>query len=67
VPGARDFKAERRAFRAHLTLSRKVTGTVTVPPFEPIPWPAREFALLESITDRAGSRYLALARWPLVE
>jgi 2'-5' RNA ligase len=60
---ARGFEPERRAFRAHLTLARKVVTAVAVPPFEPIRWPARDFALVESVTDRAGSRYLPLERW----
>jgi 2'-5' RNA ligase len=59
------FKPERRAFRAHLTLARKVARAVEMPAFEPIRWPARDFALVESVTDRAGSRYLPLAQWPL--
>lgn len=64
---ARGFEPERRAFRAHLTLARKVATAVAVPSFEPIRWPARDFALVESVTDRAGSRYLPLERWPLAD
>jgi 2'-5' RNA ligase len=64
---ARGFEPEHRTFRAHLTLARKVARAVVVPAFEPIRWPAREFALVESVTDRAGSRYLPLERWPLAD
>jgi 2'-5' RNA ligase len=63
--GARGFEPEQRPFRAHLTLARKVRSAVAVPPFEPVRWPARDFALVESVTDRAGSRYLPTERWPL--
>lgn len=61
------FDCERRPFRAHLTLARKVVRPVAVPPFEPLCWPAREFALVESLTDRAGSHYVPLAQWPLAD
>jgi 2'-5' RNA ligase len=62
---ARGFLPERRAFRAHLTLARKLHRPVAVGPFEPLRWTADEFALVESVTERAGSRYTPLARWPL--
>ena len=61
----RGFEPERRAYRAHLTLARKVTHAVDVPVFQPIHWPALDFALVESVTDRAGSRYTPLERWRL--
>lgn len=63
--GSRDFETEERPFRAHLTLARKVSRPVALPAFEPLRWPAHEFALVESVTDRSGSRYAPLARWPL--
>ncbi len=62
---ARGFEPERRAFRAHLTLARKLPRPVAQEPFEPLRWPAEEFALVESVTERTGSRYTPLARWPL--
>ena len=61
----RGFEPERRAYRAHLTLARKVARAVVVPGFEPIRWPAQDFALIESVTDRAGSRYMPLGHWSL--
>jgi 2'-5' RNA ligase len=64
---ARGFPTEHRVFRAHFTLARKVVKAAAVPAFGPIRWPARDFALVESVTDRAGSRYHPLARWQLVE
>jgi 2'-5' RNA ligase len=63
---ARGFMPDRRAFRAHLTLARKVTRPGPVGPCDPLPWPATEFALVESVTARSGSRYVPVGRWPLV-
>jgi len=62
---ARGFEPESRPFRAHLTLVRKVTHPVTPGEFAPLHWPVADFALVESITDRAGSVYTPLARWRL--
>lgn len=59
------FVPEDRAYRAHLTVARKVSRPVAVPPFEPIPWPARDFALVESVSDAAGPRYGPLRHWVL--
>jgi 2'-5' RNA ligase len=61
----RGFEPESRPFRAHLTLARKVQHPVTVEPFEPLLWPVDAFALVESITDRAGSVYTPLVHWPI--
>jgi 2'-5' RNA ligase len=62
---AQGFETETRPFKAHLTLARKVRHPVRLPPFEPLPWPVADFALMESITDRAGSVYTPLETWPL--
>jgi len=61
----RGFEPESRPFRAHMTLARKVPHPVTLGAFEPLRWPVQDFALVESITDRAGSVYTPLARWNL--
>lgn len=63
---SRGFETERRPFRAHLTLARKVTRPGPLGPCEALHWPTTEFALVESVTDRSGSRYRPLDRWPLV-
>lgn len=63
--GARGFEPESRQFRAHLTLARKVAHPVSHGAFEPVCWPVVDFALVESVTDRAGSRYMPLRHWPL--
>lgn len=62
---AQGFEPESRPFRAHLTLARKVTHPVAPVTFEPLHWPVAGFALVESITDRAGSVYTPLASWNL--
>ena len=62
---AKDFEPESRPFRAHMTLARKVTHPVTPVVFEPLHWPAADFALVESITDRSGSVYTPLWSWNL--
>jgi len=62
---ARGFEPESRPFRAHMTLARKVAHPVTLEAFEPLRWPVADFALVESITDRAGSVYTPLDRWNL--
>lgn len=62
---ARGFQAEQRPFKAHLTLARKVRHPPNTDAVEPLAWPAREFSLVESTTDPAGSRYQRLATWPI--
>lgn len=62
---ARGFEPESRPFRAHMTLARKVARPVTLGAFEPLRWPVADFALVESVTDRAGSVYTPLASWNL--
>lgn len=58
------FAPERRPFRPHLTLARKVHRRVANRQIEPLPWPVREFTLVESELDPEGSRYTVLDRWP---
>jgi len=60
---ARDFEVERREFRAHLTLARKVARPPRFPEFEPVRWPAGRLTLVRSISDSAGSRYEPLDGW----
>lgn len=56
---------ETRAFEAHVTIARKVRAAPAAIP-TPVPWIAREFCLVESITAPAGSEYRVAARWPLI-
>ena len=62
---ARGLSPERREFRPHLTLARKVTHGLSSVNFEPLAWPVNEITLVESTTDPAGSRYSRLEAWPL--
>lgn len=62
---ARGFETERRPFRAHLTLARKVARPPDPAPAGAFRWPAADFVLVESITERSGSVYRPLAAWPL--
>jgi 2'-5' RNA ligase len=62
---ARGFDTERRPYRAHLTLARKVARPPDLAPTDPVRWPATDFVLVESITERSGSVYRPLATWPL--
>jgi len=60
---SRGFEVERREFRAHLTLARKVDRPPPVAAFEPVRWPARSLTLVRSLSDAAGSRYEPLVAW----
>ena len=62
---ARGFETERRPYRAHLTLARKVARPPDLAPIDPVRWPAADFVLVESITERSGSVYRPLAAWPM--
>jgi 2'-5' RNA ligase len=62
---ARGFEPDRRSFRAHLTLARKVRRELPASVVEPVTWPATELSLVESTTLPSGSRYTRLATWPL--
>ena len=61
----RGFEPEARAFRPHLTLARKIRLPPPAAPVEPQRWAAHEYALVESITGRDGSRYERLSTWPM--
>lgn len=55
---------DRRPFRPHVTLARKVRSGPEVGPIEPLDWTVREWALVES---RPGERphYRPVYRWTL--
>lgn len=63
--GARQLgiRTEKRPFRPHLTLARKVRKRQIAQAIEPVRWPVREFVLVSSELNRAGSVYSILGRW----
>jgi 2'-5' RNA ligase len=61
----RGLPAESRPYRAHLTLARKLARFDGPWAVDPLPWRAEAITLVESRTDRSGSRYEPLGSWPL--
>ena len=59
------FDVEDREFRPHVTLARKVSSWPPSTRVDPIVWPARRFALVQSVTGSGGSRYEPLHWWNL--
>lgn len=57
------FESERREYRAHVTLARKVHKPIAHRRIDPIPWPIDSFVLVESRTLPAGSSYHVLRTW----
>jgi 2'-5' RNA ligase len=62
---ARGFDPEKRPFKPHLTLARKVRLAPPAESVAPQRWAAHEYSLVESITGPEGSRYERLSTWPL--
>jgi 2'-5' RNA ligase len=56
---------ERRPFRPHLTLARKVHCAPPATPVPPLAWPVREYCLVESRLSKAGPNYRVLRRFGL--
>jgi len=54
-----------RPYQPHVTLARKVRRPGRDLGMRPVPWPVRDLALVESVTDPDGARYAVLKRWPL--
>jgi 2'-5' RNA ligase len=61
---AANIAYDRRPYRPHLTLARKVARLDRKGPIPPLAWPVDDFALMESISSPAGSRYEPLACYP---
>lgn len=55
-------KVDRRPWRPHVTLFRKVSRRPRFPEIEPVTWSVRDFALVESIP---GRPYQVLRSWPV--
>jgi len=60
-----EFILERRPFAAHVTLLRKASRPVAMPPLPPVAWPVDEFVLVRSRTSGKGPTYEAVERFPL--
>lgn len=54
-----------KPFVPHVTLARKVGKPSDFGSVKPIPWAARGFVLVRSVTDPSGSEYSVLQGWPL--
>ena len=57
------FRAEDRVYRPHMTLARRARPLVAA--VEPVVFPVRELALVESFRDGRNVHYELLERWPL--
>ena len=51
-------------FSPHLTVLRDVRNPLPPTPIQPLPWPVREFVLVDSVSG-AYPAYRVLGRWPL--
>ena len=52
------------AFSPHVTVFRDVRRPLPSTPIEPLPWPLREFVLIDSVSG-VHPTYRLLGRWPL--
>lgn len=57
------YKAEKRPFRLHITLMRKVAKPINPIQFKPITWLVRNFSLVESETTASGIEYKVIKTW----
>lgn len=66
--GLRDcgYRPEARAFRAHVTVARKLGRMPDAPAFEPLVWKVDNFALVVSRAAESGVRYEVVETYPLV-
>lgn len=60
------LSVEERAYRAHLTIARRVSRPPTMLQMDPIRWEINGFCLVESTTGETGSYYRIRASWPLM-
>ena len=62
------FTFERRSYKPHITLLRHAQWTdAPLPVMLPVVWAARDFVLVQSVSEGQGMRYEILARFPLAE
>ncbi|MCR4347201.1 MAG: RNA 2',3'-cyclic phosphodiesterase [Sulfuricaulis sp.] len=63
--GACGYRAEKRPYAAHLTLSRKLRPCVPSYSIERHPWEINQFHLVQSHTFADSAHYQILRSWPL--
>lgn len=59
--------ADPAAFRAHITLARKVTQASVLEPMSKFLWTVRDFQLVRSARSAEGSVYTVVDSWPLLD
>ncbi len=60
------FHFERHAYKPHVTLLRHAQwNDAPLPEMQKVVWQARDFALVQSLSDEQSTRYQVLARFPL--
>jgi 2'-5' RNA ligase len=59
----RGFRGEDRVYRPHVTLARRARAVAAR--VEPVRWPVRDLALVESFPEGRSVHYEVLERWPL--
>ncbi len=59
------FKPEKRPFKPHVTLVRKMKQKQVFNLDSPLEWPVREFVLAGSSLGESPPRYQVIKRWPL--
>ena len=59
------YEPDKRPFKAHLTLARKMPPPGDLPAVSPIAWTVADFCLVRSELDRRGARYEVVRRFPL--
>lgn len=58
------LEADRRPFRAHVTIARKIVRAPEPDCAQPLSWPVQGFALIRSVTAPEGSRYVVDQGFP---
>ena len=59
------FSSDQKCFSPHVTLARSTCDQLMIQEISPICWPIYSFYLVESLSDRFGSRYTAWESWDL--
>jgi len=63
---AAGFPRDSKPFRPHVTLARKAPAPRAIGPPQPLVWPVKEFALIQSETLPAGAQYQRLHQFQLL-